>query len=129
MKALVSILKIPRKGLVVDHSAAFQFGSHLLSSSFANAVFTIWQSGITALGWIQTVLKAKRAALPEGNTARFGRFAPYFIATRVSLVYSSIPRRVRARRRGAAFLHAGQGEIALSVLAAGASAPVGTIQS
>src|SRR6266496_2086704 len=47
------------------------------------------------------------------------------------IAYSSIrPRRARARRRGVAFfLHSGQGEIMLSVLAAGAVAPVGTIQS
>ena len=47
------------------------------------------------------------------------------------IAYSSIrPRRVRARRRGVAFfLHSGQGEMMLSVLAAGAVAPVGTIHS
>src|SRR5207248_9218152 len=57
--------------------------------------------------------------------------------TRAVVIYSSSsirPRRVRAlarvRRRGAAFvLHSGQGEIMLSVLAAGGVAPVGTIQS
>jgi hypothetical protein len=44
------------------------------------------------------------------------------------VAYSSIPR--RERRRGVAFfLHSGQGEIMLSVLAAGAVAPVGTTQS
>ena len=42
--------------------------------------------------------------------------------------YSSLRPR-RARRRGAAFLQAGQGETALSVLAVGAVAPVGTTQS
>jgi len=59
----VSILKVPRKGFL-DHSAVFQFRSPLLSL-ICQCRFYDLAIRITALGWIQTVLKAKRAALPR----------------------------------------------------------------
>src|SRR5712664_1930616 len=76
-------------------------------------------------------LKAKRATfLLETSPAAVARVTHEDDAVGL-LPYSSSPRRPRrTRRRGVAFfLHSGQGEIMLSVLAAGAVAPVGTIHS
>jgi hypothetical protein len=71
--------------------------------------------------------KKRNGRCSSRSIARCGRFAPHIYNDASVNGYSSIrPRRVR--RRGVAFLHAGQGDTVASV-AVGAVAPVGTTQS